>query len=95
MKDENRIIIWPNYLDSKCSKKEGRKISKKQAISTPKIREISKAAGKLGLNPEVQKYKSYPPSWWESSGRVIVDKKMGKNETLIKISNLIRGSRSS
>ncbi|BDZ68180.1 signal recognition particle protein Srp19 [Methanobacterium ferruginis] len=94
MKDENRTIIWPDYLDSKKTKSEGRKISKKQGVSSPKIREISQAAKKLGLNPSVEKYKSYPPSWWEGSGRVIVDKKMSKREVLLKLSNMIKGSRS-
>jgi signal recognition particle subunit SRP19 len=94
MKDENRTIIWPAYLDSKRTKSEGRKIPKKQSVSSPKIREISQAAKKLGLNPSVEKYKSYPPSWWEGSGRVIVDNKMTKQEILLKISNLINGSRS-
>ncbi|HHT18189.1 MAG: signal recognition particle protein Srp19 [Euryarchaeota archaeon] len=93
MKDEKRTIIWPSYIDSNKTKSEGRKISKKQAVNTPKIREITQAAKKLGLNPSVEKYKSYPPSWWEGSGRVIVDKKMSKTEVLIKISNLINGSR--
>lgn len=94
MKDEKRSIIWPDYIDSKKTRSEGRKISKKHAVSSPKIREITQAAKKLGLNPSVEKYKSYPPSWWEGSGRVIVDKKMRKLEVLLKISNLINGSRS-
>jgi signal recognition particle subunit SRP19 len=95
MKDETRTVIWPSYLDSKKTKSEGRKIPKKQSVSTPKIREITQAAKKLGLNPSVEKYKSYPASWWEGSGRVIVDKKMSKREVLLKISNLINGSRTS
>jgi signal recognition particle subunit SRP19 len=93
MKDENRTIIWPVYLDSKKTKSEGRKIPKKQAVSSPKIREITQAAKKLRLNPSVEKYKSYPASWWEGSGRIIIDKKMSKKEVLIKISNMINGSR--
>ncbi len=93
MKNEKRSIIWPDYIDSKKTRSEGRKISKESAVNSPKIREITQAAKKLGLNPSVEKYKSYPPSWWEGSGRVIVDKKMRKQEVLLKISNLIKGSR--
>ena len=89
-----RTTIWPVYIDSKKTKKEGRRISKENAISSPKLREITKAAEKLHLNPEVEKYKSYSRSWWESSGRIIVDKNTTKRETLIKISNMIRGMRS-
>jgi len=93
MKNEKKTIIWPAYLDSKRTKAEGRKIPKNKAVRLPKLREVIQAANKLGLNPEVEKYKSYPPSWWEYSGRVIVDKNMKKREVLFKISNLIRGSR--
>lgn len=89
-----RTIIWPVYIDSKKTKNDGRRISKKDAVSSPKLREISKAAEKLHLNPEVEKYKSYSRSWWESSGRVIVDKNTTKRETLVKISNMIKGMRS-
>lgn len=93
MKDENRTIIWPAYLDSNKTKSEGRKIPKQQAVSSPKLREITQAAKKLRLNPSVEKYKSYPPSWWEGSGRIIIDRNMSKREVLIKLSNLINGSR--
>lgn len=88
-----KAIIWPANIDSKKTVREGRKIPKKYALSTPKMREISRAASKLGLNPEVEKDKSYPKSWWESSGRVIVDKKQPKRDILIKISNTIKGFR--
>lgn len=89
-----KIIIWPVYIDSKKTKKEGRRISKKNAVSSPKLREISGAAKKLNLNPEVENNKSYSRSWWESSGRVSVDKNMPKREILVKISNMIKGMRS-
>jgi signal recognition particle subunit SRP19 len=89
-----KIIIWPAYIDSKKTKKEGRRISLKKAVSSPKLREISTAAKKLNLNPEVENNKSYSRSWWESSGRVSVDKNMSKREILLKISNMIKGMRS-
>jgi len=88
-----KAIIWPVYIDSKKTKHEGRKISLEHAISTPKLREISRAAKKLGLNPEVEKNKSYTRSWWENSGRVKVDKTMPKRKILMKLSNIIRGYR--
>ena len=89
-----RTIIWPAYIDSKKTKKEGRRISKESSVPSPKLREISNAAKKLQLNPEIENDKSYSKSWWESSGRVIVDKSTTKRETLIKISNMIKGMRS-
>ncbi|HEY0196550.1 MAG TPA: signal recognition particle protein Srp19 [Methanobacterium sp.] len=88
-----KAIIWPDNIDIKKTVKEGRKIPKRYAVNTPKLREISRAATKLGLNPQVEKDKSYPKSWWENTGRVIVDKNQPKREILIKISNTIKGFR--
>ena len=88
-----KAIIWPVYIDSKKTKHEGRKIPIQDAVSTPKLREISRAAEKLGLNPEVEKNKSYSRSWWELSGRVAVDKNQPKRDILIKISKMIKGTR--
>lgn len=88
-----KTIIWPAYIDSKRTQKEGRKIPKENAVSSPKIREISRAARKLGLNPEVESDKAYSKSWWENSGRVVVDKNMSKRDILLKISNTIKGFR--
>jgi signal recognition particle subunit SRP19 len=89
-----KTIIWPVYIDSGKTKKDGRRISKKDAVTSPKLREISNAAKKLNLNPEVENNKFYSRSWWESSGRVSVDKNIPKRELLIKISNMIKGMRS-
>jgi signal recognition particle subunit SRP19 len=88
-----KAIVWPVYIDSKKTKHDGRRIPIVDAVSSPKLREISKAAAKLGLNPEVEKTKSYSRSWWEISGRVAVDKTMPKREILIKISKMIQGNR--
>jgi signal recognition particle subunit SRP19 len=91
--ESGRIIIWPVYIDSTRTQAEGRRIPKETAVSSPKLREISRAAGKLGLNPLVEKDKSYPKLWWEKSGRVIVDGKMSKREIILRISKLINGFR--
>lgn len=89
-----KTIIWPVYIDSQKTKREGRRISRKDGVPSPKLREISSAAKKLHLNPEVENNKFYSRSWWESSGRVSVDKNMAKREILKKISNIIKGMRS-
>ena len=91
--DSGRIIIWPVYIDLNRTQAEGRKIPRENAVSSPKLREISRAAGKLGLNPLVENDKSYPNSWWENSGRVIVDKNMSKREIILRISKMIKGFR--
>lgn len=87
-------IIWPVYVDSNRSRREGRKINKEDAVSKPKLTEISRAARKLNLNPKVEDDKSYPGSWWENSGRIIVEtENSSKNEILVKISQNIKNLR--
>lgn len=73
MRDRGKLVIWPVYLDQTKSRSSGRIISKKNAIKEPQLNEIEKAARQLGLNPEVEPEKAYPKSWWEVSGRVLVD----------------------
>jgi signal recognition particle subunit SRP19 len=90
-----KTIIWPVYIDSKRTKKEGRKISKKNGVSSPRLSEISRAARKLDLKPENESDKSYPGLWWESTGRIVVERdEISKKDLLLKISNMIKGSRS-
>ncbi|KZX15374.1 signal recognition particle protein Srp19 [Methanobrevibacter filiformis] len=87
-------IIWPVYIDSTRSRNQGRKIAKKNSIQEPRLTEISRAARNLKLNPKTEDDKSYPRSWWENSGRIIVEKgDLSKIEVLIKISSKIKESR--
>lgn len=95
MEKPNKITIWPAYIDLDKTQKEGRKISKENAVSNPKIQEINKAAKKLNLEPEVKRDVSYPKSWWENSGKVLIslNDSLTKREALIKISNIIKVAR--
>ena len=87
-------VIWPVYIDSNRTISEGRKIAKDESVDDPSLKEISKACYKLHLQPAIEKYKSYPGSWYEHSGRVTVKTDMKKNELLravaSKINNEIR-----
>jgi len=70
-----KIVIYPQYLNSKLSRSEGRRIPLNIAVPNPSIDEILKAAEDLGLNPVYEDDKRYPRNWWMVKGRVIVDKK--------------------
>ncbi|UCG68994.1 MAG: signal recognition particle subunit SRP19/SEC65 family protein [Thermoplasmata archaeon] len=84
-KKEKFIVLYPEYFTSKYSRSEGRRIPKKMAKSSPTVEDIEKAAKSLGLNPVVEKDKSYPRFWYKKRGRVLVEKKMSKTELLKKI----------
>lgn len=87
-------IIWPTYINSKRSRGEGRKINKSDAVSDPKLTEISRAARKLNLNPKTEDDKSYPRFWWEDSGRIIIEREdISKYKVLVEISQMIKSLR--
>lgn len=79
MRDKGKLVIWPAYIDQTKSRSNGRIISRKNAIKEPHLNEIKEAAKQLGLNPEVEPEKAYPKSWWEVSGRVLIDDKGPKS----------------
>ncbi len=90
MKDKGKLVIWPSYIDKSKSRSKGRIISKKKSIKDPQLTEIETAAAKLDLGPEVEADKRYPKSWWEMSGRVLVDNTEPKTVTARKIADTIR-----
>ena len=65
-------IVWPVYINSQHTRKEGRRLSLEESVDEPKIREISQALRRLKLQYTVEHDKSFPASWWEKSGRVTV-----------------------
>ncbi|AKB80320.1 Signal recognition particle SEC65 subunit [Methanosarcina horonobensis HB-1 = JCM 15518] len=93
MKDKGKLVIWPAYIDQTKSRSSGRIISRKNAIKEPHLNEIKEAARQLGLNPEVEPEKAYPKSWWEVSGRVLVDDKGPKSVIAKQISLSIKKMR--
>lgn len=89
-----KTIIWPVYINSEYSKGEGRKLSLDESVHDPKIREISQALRKLKIQHVVDHSKSYPGSWWEKSGCVVVDQdSKTKLELLRTISRTIKATR--
>ena len=93
MKDKGKLVIWPAYIDQTKSRSSGRIISRKNAIKEPHLNEIKEAAKQLGLNPEVEPEKAYPKSWWEVSGRVLVDDKGPKSVIAKQIALVIKKKR--
>jgi len=93
LRDRDKYVIWPAYIDKANSRSSGRIISKKLSIASPGLKEIEAAAKELGINPVVEPDKAYPKSWWEVSGRVLVNKKGAKSEIARQISRKIRQKR--
>jgi len=83
LKQKDGIIIWPAYLDAKKNRSEGRRIKKSLAVESPTLIELEKCATLLGLDPVAVPEASYPMSWWEKSGLIIV-KKTEKKAVIIR-----------
>ena len=94
MKERGKLVIWPVYIDKTISRSKGRIISKKSSVPEPTLKEMGLAAEKLGLNPDVEADKAYPKSWWEASGRILIDNTAPKTALARKISNTIKEMRS-
>ena len=87
------ITIWPQYIDKNLSLKEGRKISKEEAVSEPSINDIERSLKRLGLKYSLQKEQSYPGKWYEKSGRALVEWEGTKLELLREVSLEIKNMR--
>ncbi|MBR6993052.1 MAG: signal recognition particle subunit SRP19/SEC65 family protein [Methanobrevibacter sp.] len=84
------ITIWPQYLNKNLSLKEGRKISKEDAVKDPSMNEIEKALKRLGLSYNIDKERAYPGKWYEKSGRVLVEWEGTKLELIREVSLKIK-----
>ncbi|MBO7719678.1 MAG: signal recognition particle subunit SRP19/SEC65 family protein [Methanosphaera sp.] len=89
-----KTIIWPVYINSQHTRGEGRRLSIKESVDEPKIREISQVLRKQKIEHQVEHSKSYPGSWWENSGYIIAEREdMTKIEFLRMIARLIKSAR--
>jgi signal recognition particle subunit SRP19 len=94
MRKQDKAIIWPAYFDSVKTRKEGRRVPKSLAVPSPKIQEITVAAGKLGLRYEVAAEAGYPKAPWVKAGMMMVEKKGSKEQTIKKIAKQLMKVRS-
>ena len=84
------ITIWPQYLNENLSLKEGRKISKEDAVKDPTMNEIERALKRLGLSYNIDKERAYPGKWYEKSGRALVEWEGTKLELIREVSFKIK-----
>ncbi len=88
-----KTVIWPVYLEVRKTKGEGRIISRRNAVKSPKLEEIERVAKMLDLEPVVEKEKAYPKTHWDKRGRVLVNKISKKGEIVKEIAKGIKEMR--
>ncbi|MDW8033573.1 MAG: signal recognition particle subunit SRP19/SEC65 family protein [Nitrososphaerota archaeon] len=86
------VIIYPQYFDSKLSRKMGRRVPKSIAIISPSLTRIKEACDKLGLKTIIEYEKTYPRISNVKSGRIIVFcNYLGKRKLIQELSKLLKG----
>ncbi len=86
-KRDGVIVVWPHYFDAARTRAQGRRVSKEKAIRDPKSGVIAEAAKSLGLDPVLEKEAAHPAGWWRPAGRVLVQKRWSKEETLRRLAD--------
>jgi len=85
------IIYWPQYFEVKRSRANGRRVPKKFAVDKVKPSDIAIAAKRLGYKVQQEHNYKYPRTWWDDSGRVLIDiKGKKKSKVLIEIAKEIK-----
>ncbi len=93
MRKQEQIIIWPAYFDASKTRKEGRRVSKNLAVSSPKMSEIEEAVAALGLTNELVSDKGYPKAPWSKPGMLLVEKDGSKEQVVKRIAKQLQKSR--
>ena len=64
-------VIWPAALDAGCTRSEGRRVSREQAVEDPTVDEIAQAVQQVGYDAKIERDVTYPREY-EPRGRVLV-----------------------
>ena len=70
------FVIYPSYLDSSKTMKQGRRIGVEKAVDTPTVQDLSEALASLNVRHVQQPNKGYSrdqTTLWDNPGRVKVD----------------------
>jgi signal recognition particle subunit SRP19 len=89
MRKKDRVILWPIYFDSTKTRSEGRRVTKKLAVSTVNLKDILGAAESLNLSSEIVSDASHPKLPNKKTGLITILKKEPKNEIIQKIAKVI------
>ena len=84
---EGLVVLYPEYFDSRLSRKEGRRVPKSLAREAPTMEAVLNAAraSDPGLEPRAEPKKAYSPRWHEKRGRVLVKRKFHKQKILLMV----------
>jgi signal recognition particle subunit SRP19 len=94
MRKQDKIIVWPTYFDSAKTRRDGRRVPKDLAVSSPKILEIKEVAEKLHLECEIVMDVAHPKTPWLKTGMLLAKKNEAKEQMIKKIAKQLAKIRS-
>ena len=93
MKALDEVVIWPAFLDSDLSRREGRRLRRKRCVRSPTVDEMLEAATVAGIKARVEK-KSYPRRWRTDRKALVLEERLPRSRAISTISDEIRRTRS-
>lgn len=85
-------MLYPQYFDSKISRKMGRRISKDLAVNSPNLAKIEEACKRLGFKVIIEPNKAYPRMSNSKCGRIVIFcNGIRKGNLIKKISRIMKG----
>jgi len=94
MRKQDKIIIWPAYFDSAKTRKDGRRVPKDLAVSSPKVLEIKEVAEKLHFECEIVMDVAHPRTPWLKTGMLLAKRNEAKEQMIKKIAKQLVKMRS-
>jgi signal recognition particle subunit SRP19 len=80
LKDYDHVILWLDYFNKNLKRRQGRKVSRDQAVFDPTVQDLTEAAKAAGFQfsqEEVNDNTRFPRRSFAKSGYVMVAKKEG------------------
>jgi signal recognition particle subunit SRP19 len=89
---EGLVVLYPEYFDSRLTRKQGRRVPKSIARENPTLEALLKAVREAdtGFEPRAEPKSAYSPRWWEKRGRVLVKRKYSKQKTLLMVAKKLQ-----
>ncbi|MGQ9719910.1 MAG: signal recognition particle subunit SRP19/SEC65 family protein [Candidatus Jordarchaeum sp.] len=94
MRKKDRIILYPEYFDSRLTRGKGRRVPLSISVPAPNIEELALISKRLGYEFEVDADSAHPNNWWNKRGRILITRNdLIKNEVIKTIAKILSKAR--
>ncbi|MEM3586185.1 MAG: signal recognition particle subunit SRP19/SEC65 family protein [Candidatus Jordarchaeaceae archaeon] len=94
MRKKDKIILYPEYFDSKITRGKGRRVPLNISVPSPTLEELALVSKRLGYDFEVEPESAHPSNWWRKQGRLLINKNgLKKNDVIRKIAKILSKAR--